>query len=135
RYNAVTMLEQIARDNNDAANLLKYCEQELDIRSREMAYLQKANAPKDEVNEKTAQLATALERVASAQADLALFDKAEKNGLDALALRRALPEDMAERNLDESLSSLARMYAYNVGDLRKARDYFQQALASMESSA
>src|SRR2546421_2113942 len=135
RYNAVTTLEEIARDNNDAENLLKYCEQELEIRRLEMAYLQKVNAPNDELNEKTAQLATALERVASAQADLALFDKAEKNDLEALALRRALPEDMAERKLDESLSALARMYAYNVGDLGKARDYFQQALTSMESSA
>jgi CHAT domain-containing protein len=135
RYNAVTMLEQIARDNNDAEGLLKYCQDELEIRKSEMAYLQKANAPKDEINEKTAQLATALERVASAQADLALFEKAEKNGLEALSLRRALPEEMAERKLEESLSSLARMYAYNVGDLRKARDYYQQALTSLEASA
>ena len=135
RYNALTMLEQIARDSNDAENLLKYAEQELEIRRLEMAYLQKANVPKDELNEKTAQVATALERVASAQADLALFEKAEKNGLEALALRRALPEEMADRKLDESLSSLARMYAYNIGDLKKARDYFQQALASLEASA
>ena len=49
RYNAVTMLEQIARDNNDPQNLLKYCEQELDIRRQEMAYLQKAKGPKEEV--------------------------------------------------------------------------------------
>jgi CHAT domain-containing protein len=135
RYNALTMLEQIARDSNDAENLLKYAEQELEIRRLEMAYLQKANVPRDELNEKTAQVATALERVASAQADLALFEKAEKNGLEALALRRALPEEMADRKLDESLSSLARMYAYNIGDLKKARDYFQQALASLEASA
>ncbi|MEY2577523.1 MAG: hypothetical protein QOI49_347 [Verrucomicrobiota bacterium] len=135
RYNAVTMLEQIARDNNDPQNLLKYCEQELDIRRQEMAYLEKAKAPKEEINEKTAQLATALERVASAQADLALFDKAEKNGLEALSLRRGLPEDMADRKLEESLSSLARMYGYNVGDLSKARDYFQQTLESLEASA
>ena len=135
RYNAVTMLEQIARDNNDPQNLLKYCEQELDIRRQEMAYLQKANAPKEEINEKTAQLATGLERVASAQADLALFDKAETNGLEALSLRRGLPEEMAERKLEESLGSLARMYGYNVGDLAKARDYFQQVLESLEASA
>jgi CHAT domain-containing protein len=135
RYNAITMLEQVARDNNDAESLLKYCERELEIRRSEMAYLQKANAPKDEVNEKTAQVATALERVASAQADLALFEKAEKNGLEALSLRRALPEEMPERKLEESLSSLARMYAYNLGDLRKARDYYQQALTSLEASA
>ncbi|PYI93719.1 MAG: hypothetical protein DME97_05535 [Verrucomicrobia bacterium] len=134
RYNSVTSLEQVARDNNDAEGLLKYCERELEIRRLEMTYLQKAKAPKDEVNEKTAQLATALERVASAQADLALFEKAEKNGLEALSLRRALPEEMAERKLEESLSSLARMYAYNLGDLRKARDYYQQALASLEAS-
>jgi CHAT domain-containing protein len=135
RYNAITMLEQIARDNYDADNMLKYCEQELAIRKTEMAYLEKASAPKDELDEKKAQLATALERVAGAEADLAFFDRAEKHGLDALALRQALPPDMPDRKLDESLSSLARIYAYNIGDLKKARDYFEQALASIESSA
>ena len=135
RYNAISSLEQIARDNNDSENLLKYTNQELEIRRLEMAYLEKANAPKEELNEKTAQLATALERVASAEADLAVFDKAEKHGLEALELRRALPEEFAERKLDDSLSSLARMYAYNVGDLGKARDYYQLALTSIEASA
>lgn len=135
RYNAVTMLEQIARDNNDAEGLLKACDQELAIRRAEMAYLEKARAPQPEIQEKTAHIATALERVASAQADLGMFDKAERNGLEALSLRRALPATMAERKLEESLSSLARMYAYNQGDLGKARDYFQQALDSLEASA
>jgi CHAT domain-containing protein len=135
RYNAITMLEQIARDNSDADNLLKYCEQELAIRKAEMDYLKKVSAPKEELDEKNAQLATALERVASAEADLAMFEKAEKHGLEALALRQALPPEMAERKLDESLGSLARMYAYNVGDLKKARDYFQQTLVALESSA
>src|SRR3954470_15433059 len=88
RYTAVTMLEQIARDNYDAENLLKYYEQELAIRRTEMAYLEKVSAVKEELNEKNAQIATALERVASAEADLALFDKAEKHGLEALALRQ-----------------------------------------------
>src|SRR3954470_1853818 len=135
RYNAITMLEQIARDNNDAANLLKYCQQELAIRRTEMAYLEKVKAPANEINEKTAQVATGLERVAGAAADMALFEQAEKHGLEALTLRRGLPEEMAERKLDESLLSLARMYVYNVGDLRKARDYYQQALTSLEASA
>src|SRR3954470_5498140 len=135
RYNAVTMLQQIARDNNDAANLLKYCEQELAIRRTEMAYLEKVKAPVNEMNEKTAQVATGLERVASAEADMALFEQAEKHGLEALTLRRGLPEEMAERKLDESLRSLARMYVYNVGGPRKARGYYQQALTSREASA
>src|SRR5436190_4963187 len=135
RYQAVTMLENIARDNYDADNLLKYYEQELAIRRAEMAYLEKVSAPKEELDEKNAQLATALERVGSAEADLAMFDKAEKHGLEALALRQALPPEMAERKLDESLSSLGRMYAYNVGDLKKARDYFQQTLVALEASA
>lgn len=135
RYQAATMLQQLARDNNDAENLLKYYEQELDIRQAEMAYLKKANAPRNELDEKTAELATALERVASGQADLAQFEKAEKNGLEALALRRGLPEEMAERKLEESLNSLGRMYAFNIGDLKKAREYFEQALASLEASA
>jgi CHAT domain-containing protein len=135
RYNALSMLEQIARDNNDAENMLKYCEAELAIRQAEMGYLKKVSAPKEELDEKTAQTATALERVAAAEADLAMFEEAEKHGLEALALRQTLPPEMAERKLDESLSSLARMYAHNVGDLKKARDYFRQALANIESSA
>lgn len=134
RYNAVTMLEQITRDNNDSQPLLKYYEKELEIRQAEMAYLRKVNAPKNELDEKTAQLATALERVASGQAGLALFDQAEKNGLEALSLRRALPEQMGERKLEESLISLAQMYAFNLGDLKKARDYYEQALVSLDAS-
>ena len=135
RYNAVTMLENVARDNNDADNLLKYYEQELAIRQAEMAYLQKVSAPKEELNEKNAQVATALERVASGEAQLAIFEKAEKHGLEALALRQALPPEMAERKLDESLSALAMMYAFNVGDLKKAKKYFEEALVAIESSA
>jgi tetratricopeptide (TPR) repeat protein len=135
RYTAVTKLQQIARDSNDAQGLLKYAEQELDIRRKEMAYLQKVNAPKIELDEKTAQLATALEDVANAQGDQALFDKAEKNGLEALALRQSLPPEMAERKLEESLNSLARMYAFNLGDLKKAQSYYEQVLASLEASA
>ncbi|MEY2563073.1 MAG: hypothetical protein QOH88_1266 [Verrucomicrobiota bacterium] len=135
RYNTLSMLEQISRDHNDYEGLLKYTKQELEIRRLEMAYLKKVNAPKDEIDEKTAQLATSLERVAGPQADLALFDEAEKTALEALALRRALPEEMVDRKLHESLSTLARMFAYNVGDLAKAREYYQQALESIESSA
>jgi CHAT domain-containing protein len=135
RYNTISTLEALARENNDAENLLKYTQQELEIRRLEMAYLQKVSAPKEEINQKNAQLATALERVASAQADRAQFDQAEKNGLEALALRRALPEEMPERKLQDSLATLARMYVYNIGDLAKARDYYQQALASIEASA
>ncbi|HEV2841124.1 MAG TPA: CHAT domain-containing protein [Chthoniobacterales bacterium] len=135
RYNTLSTLEQIARDNNDGENLLKYTMRELEIRRLEMGYLEKAKAPKDEINQKNVHVATALERVSGAQADLALFEQAEKSGLEALALRRALPEEMADRKLDESLATLARMYVYNMGDLVKARDYYQQALASIEASA
>lgn len=135
RYNALSTLEQIARENNDAENLLTYTSKELEIRRLEMSYLERVKAPKDEINQKNVQAATALERVSGAQADLALFEQAEKSGLEALALRRALPEEMADRKLDESLATLARMYVYNMGDLVKARDYYQQALASIEASA
>ena len=55
--------------------------------------------------------------------DLALFDQAEKNGLEALALRQALPPEMAERKLEESLYSLDAdvIYAINFGDLKENR--------------
>ena len=42
---------------------------------------------------------------------------------------------MSERKLEESLISLAQMYAFHLGDLKKARDYYQQALVSLEASA
>jgi CHAT domain-containing protein len=135
RFNTLSTLEQLARDNNDAENLLKYTKRSLDIRRLELSYLNKVKAPKEEVNQKVAQVATALERVSNAQADLAQFEQAEKSGLEALGLRRALPESTPERKLEESLSALARMYAFNVGDLPKARDYYQQALTSIEASA
>jgi CHAT domain-containing protein len=135
RYNTLSTLEQIARDNNDAENLRKYTTQSLEFRRLELSYLNKVKAQAEEVNQKIAQVATSLERVSNAQADLALFDQAEKSGLEALGLRRALPASMPERKLEESLSALARMYAFNVGDLPKARDYYQQALASIEASA
>jgi CHAT domain-containing protein len=135
RFNTLSTLEQLARDNNDAENLLNYTRRSLDIRRLELSYLNKVKAPIEEVNQKTAQVATALERVSNAHADLAQFEQAEKSGLEALTLRRALPEIMPERKLDESLSALARMYAFNVGDLPKARDYYQQALSSLEASA
>jgi CHAT domain-containing protein len=134
RYNTLSTLEQIARDNNDADNLLKYAGRELEIRRLEMSYLTKVKAPAEEINQKTVQIATALERVSNAQADLALFDQAEKSALEALGLRRALPESLPDRKLEDALSALARMYAFNVGDLPKARDYYQQALASIEAS-
>jgi CHAT domain-containing protein len=135
RYNTISRLEQIARENHDAEGLLKYTQQELEIRRKEMNYLQKVKATQQEINEMTVHVAAALEGVSSAQADLALFEQAEKNGLEALALRRALPEDMADRKLEDSLSALGRMYVYNLGDMAKARDYYQQALASIEASA
>ena len=135
RYNTISTLQQIARDNNDAANLLRYTQRELEIRRLEMAYLEKVRAPKEEIDQKNVQVATALERVSSAQADLGLFEPAEKSGLEALALRRSLPEEMPDRKVEDSLSALARMFAFNVGDLGKAREYYQQALASIEASA
>src|ERR1039457_1257573 len=101
----------------------------------EMDYLQRSGAPKQEINRKNVEVATSMERIAGAQADLALFDKAEKNYLEALAIRRALPEDMAERKMEDTLSALGGMYAHNVGDFVKARDYYQQALASVEINA
>jgi CHAT domain-containing protein len=135
RYNDISMLENVARENNDTASLLKYAEQELEIRRLELAYLEKSGAPKKEADLKKVQIATSMERVGSAQADLAMFDQAEKNYLEALGIRRALPEDLAERKLEDALSALGRMYVHNVGDLAKARDYYQQALTVTEASA
>ena len=87
RYNDISMLENVARENNDSASLLKYAEQELEIRRLELAYLEKSGASKKEVDLKKVQIATSMERVGGAQAELAMFDKAEKNYLDALSIQ------------------------------------------------
>ena len=45
RFNTLTTLEQLARDNNDAENLLKDTTRALDIRRLELSYLNKVKAP------------------------------------------------------------------------------------------
>jgi CHAT domain-containing protein len=134
-YSALTMLESIARENDAAADLVAYGEQELSLRQAELAYLQTSGAAQREIDLKNVQIATAMERIAGVQADLASFDTAEETYLAALAIRTALPEEMAERKLEDSLSALGRLYLHYLGDLVKARDYFEQALASMQVSA
>ena len=134
-YTAISMLETVARENGASADLVEYGKQEVEVLHRELAYLLESAAAKRDVDLKNAQIATALERTAGAQADMASFDAAEENYFTALAIRRALPEEMAERKLEDTLSDFGRMYLYNLGDLIKARDYFQKALASMEASA
>jgi len=66
---------------------------------------------------------------------MASFDEAEENFLAALDIRTALPEEMPERKLENTLSDLGRMSLYQRGDLNKARNYFQRALANMDTSA
>lgn len=134
-YSAISMLETVARENGATSDLVEYGRQEVEILHQELAYLLESAAAKQEIDLKNAQIATALERTAGAQADMASFDAAEENYLTALAIRRALPEEMAERKLEDTLSAFGRMYLYNLGDLIKAHDYLQNALASMEASA
>jgi len=66
---------------------------------------------------------------------MASFDEAEENFLAALDIRTTLPEEMPERKLENTLSDLGRMSLYQRGDLNKARNYFQRALANMDTSA
>ncbi len=134
-YTSLSMLESVARENGVTADLVEYGKQELEILHRELAYLVKSAAAKHDIDLKNAQIATALERTAGEQAEMASFDEAEENYSTALEIRSALPEEMPERKLENTLSDLGRMYLHNRGDLIKARDYFQQALASMDASA
>jgi CHAT domain-containing protein len=134
-YTSLSMLESVARDNGATEDLVEYEKQELEILHRELAYLLKSAAAKHDIDLKNAQIATALERTAGVQAEMASFDEAEENYFTALEIRRALPEEMPERKVENTLSALGRMHLYNIGDLPKARDYFEQALAGMDASA
>jgi CHAT domain-containing protein len=134
-YSSLSMLETVARENGASADLVEYGKQELEILRRELAYLVKSMAAKHDVDLKNAQIATSLERTAGEQAEMGSFDEAEENFLAALDLRSALPEEMPERKLENTLSDLGRMSLYQRGDVNKARDYFQRALANMDASA
>jgi CHAT domain-containing protein len=134
-YSAISMLESVARENGASADLVEYGKEELEILHRELAYLMKSASAQHDIDLKNAQIATALEGTADAQAEMASFDEAKENYFAALEMRKALPEQMPERKLENTLSDLGRMYLHHVGDLPKARDYFQQALAEMEASA
>lgn len=135
RYNTISMLQSIARDASDSASLVKYCEQELKIRRTELEYLERSRAPQQKIDQKKVEVATALRRIADGQAELALFPAAEKNLREALTIRRALPETLAARRLDEALSAFGYMYLYKVGDLVKAKEFYEQALAEMHATA
>jgi hypothetical protein len=134
-YTSLSMLESLARENGDSADLIEYGKQELEILHQELAYLVNSAAAKQDIDLKNVQVASALERIAGAQAEMASFDEAEENYSTALDIRSALPEEMPERKLEDTLSDLGRMNLHNRGDLIKARDYFQQALSSMDGSA
>jgi CHAT domain-containing protein len=134
-YTSLSMLESVARENGSTEDLVEYGKEELEILHRELAYLLKSAAAKHDLDLKNAQIATALERTAGEQAEMALFDEAEENYFAALEIRRALPEEMPERKVENTLSDLGSMHLHNIGDLSKARDYFQQALTEMDASA
>jgi tetratricopeptide (TPR) repeat protein len=122
------------RENRDNATLLESTKGESEIRRREMAGLERSGAPREEMNRKKVETATALERTAGAEARIALFDKAEQNYLEALSIWRGLPEQLAEGKVEACLSALGAMSAHQVGDWLKARGYFLQALAAIEAS-
>ena len=60
-YSSLSMLETVARENGASADLLEYGKQELEILHRELAYLIKSGATKNEVDLKNAQIATAID--------------------------------------------------------------------------
>ncbi|HSH38576.1 MAG TPA: tetratricopeptide repeat protein, partial [Chthoniobacterales bacterium] len=135
RHTTISMLQSVAWDSNDTTASLKYAEEELAVRRLEMAYLESSGAAAKDKNLKTVEIATAIERIASAQASLARFDEAEKNYLEALALRRGLPQELPQRKVESTLASLGWMYLNSVGDYAKAREYYQEAVNSIEATA
>ena len=134
RSNSISMLQTIARESHDTSGLLKYCEEALAIKRLEFDYLQKANAARQDIYKKQVEIAGAIEWIASAQASLTMFTEAEKNYAEALAIRRALPEDFAPRKVESALADIGWMYLQKIGDYRKAREYYEQAVASTEAS-
>lgn len=135
RYNTLSMLESIAGEEKDSASVVRYAELELALKRAELDYLEHSGAPQKSIDLKKVEVAKALGGIADGQAELALFPDAERNLREALAIRRALPETLADRRLDEALGALGHMYLYKVGDIAKAKEFYEQALAEIQSTA
>ena len=116
RYSAqhteLVMLETLAQENADTQTLLGYEQQDLAVDQSELDQLVKAKAAVDEINRAKAKIASEMESIASAQADLAQIPTAEATYQTALALRQSLPIDLPERRLDETYSDLGPHVLY-----------------------
>ncbi len=135
RANALSMLEKVASDASDHESLTKYYQQEIALKRDELKYLNGSGAPNADLQKKRLEIATSLARLADAQSLNGQFDAAEKSLQEALALRNALPPEVAERRLDEGYSAFASFYMLHVGDLAKARNYYQRALEEIQANA
>lgn len=128
-------LINLALAANDDAAYLKYQQQKLALEREHLLFLTAKKAPASQLDDQRAQIATALEGVGAGQSGLTFYDLAEKSYLEALALRKTIAVTSPKRALYEPLSDLGLLFYHEIGDLPKARGYYEQALAAFEADA
>jgi tetratricopeptide (TPR) repeat protein len=126
-------LYKLAGENNDPAAQSIYAQGELEVQRGDLEILKIQEAPPEMLDFKRAQIARALDELGNAQTSLFRFDEARKTFDEELTLRRSLPAATTERRVDRALESLGGLYLYE-GDMPRARDYYEQALAALEQT-
>jgi len=121
-------LYTMAMQNNDALVMLEFADKQLALRHLQLEHYEREKAPDEWLLDKKADIANVMENRGGALEDLARYDEAEKLYNEALTMRRALPP-IAKREISRALSSIGNMYRKQ-GDMAKARDFLEQALAA-----
>jgi CHAT domain-containing protein len=134
RATILSGLQILARDIRRYSDLLRFAEWDYNIRKQDLADWRAAGLPEDKIHTQIAYLATAMETLAGAREDMALYDEAIATYRASLALRQTLPADHLDRELNKPLFSLGRLQQ-RLGNLAEARDNYQQALAHVEKNA
>ncbi len=123
-------LYMLANQNHDTLTLLALARDTLAARRIELAQEQKKRAPASQIGSKRARIADAMESIAGAQQDLALYDEAKINLSEALRIRLSLPADLPERDLSENYRKFGLLYTA-LGDLPMARQSYEQSLQTL----
>ncbi len=133
QHTSLSTLQTLAHEDNDFPSAQKYDQQLLALEIARLNDITKVGTPVQNIWIQKLNVARALEEMAWTQAESTQFADADKNYHQALAIRRALPPEFTDRAPYETLSDLGLMYYYNVGDLKQARDYYEQAVTQLEA--
>ena len=106
----MSLIQSLSQANNDYQTRLQSSRLVLILRHAQVDFLTAIKAPETQLLDAGGKVASAVEDIADAQVNLALFSQARGLYDQALALRRALPVTAPGHALDSPLSDLGLLY-------------------------